>query len=248
MRTSTTAMDRKAPTKKPLWRRLLPLAVLAGLFAGFFVLGLDRYVSFEALREHRAFLQGFVTDNAVLAIALYILIYALAVAASVPGAVVFTVAGGFLFGSVLGTLYTVIAATLGASAIYLIAKSAFGDALRARAGGRIERLLEGFRADAFSYLLVLRLVPLFPFFAVNIAPAFAAVPLRTYMIATCLGIIPGTFVYSQVGAGLGSIFDSGEAFTPSSILTPDILIALIGLAALSAIPVVYKRIRRKKPA
>lgn len=246
---STTAMEetaRTAPIKKPLWRRLLPLGVLACLFAAFFGLGLDRYVSFEALREHREFLQAFVAEHAAVAVALYILIYAVAVAASIPGATVFTVAGGFLFGSLFGTFYTVLAATLGATAIFLIAKSAFGDALREKAGGRVERLLDGFREDAFSYLLVLRLVPLFPFFVVNVAPAFAAVPLRTYVGATFLGIIPGTFVYAQVGTGLDSIFESGAEFTLGSVLTPEILIAILGLAVLSVIPVIYKRLRKRK--
>jgi len=234
--------------KKSILGRLVPVAVLAALAVAFFTLGLDQYVSFEALREHREFLQAFVAENALLAVLIYISIYAIAVAASVPGATVFTVSGGFLFGSVFGTVYTVIAATLGATLVFLIARSAFGDALRAKASGRIEKMLDGFREDAFSYLLVLRLVPLFPFFLVNVAPAFASVPIRTYMVATFLGIIPGTFVYVQVGTGLGSIFDAGETFSLANVLTPELILALVGLAVLSLVPVVYKRVKARKAA
>lgn len=231
---------------KPLWRRLAPVAALVALFGGFFALGLDQYVSFDALREHRMFLTDFVAENALMAILLYMLIYTLVVAASLPGATIFTVTGGFLFGSVLGSLYTVAAATVGATLIFLAARYAFGDTLRAKGGKTLERILKGFEEDAFSYLMVLRLVPLFPFFLVNIAPAFADVKLRTFMVTTFLGIIPGSFVYAQVGTGLGSIFDSGEEFTLGSVLTPEILGALLGLAVLSLVPVVYKRIRSRK--
>jgi len=241
---SSTVIDETPPPKKPLWQRLLPLLILVGLFAAFFVLDLGRFVSFEALREHRETLQAFVEANAVLAVLIYAVLYVVIVAASLPGATVFTVAGGFLFGSILATFYTVFAATLGATLIFLIARGALGDSLRRKAGGRLDRILDGFRDDAFCYLLVLRLVPLFPFFLVNIAPAFAGVTLRIYVAATFLGIIPGTFVYAQVGTGLGSVFDRGENFTLGGVLTPEIVIALLGLALLSLIPVIYRRFRK----
>lgn len=241
---SSTVIDETPPPKKPLWQRLLPLLILVGLFAAFFVLDLGRFVSFEALREHRETLQAFVEANAVLAVLIYAVLYVVIVAASLPGATVFTVAGGFLFGSILATFYTVFAATLGATLIFLIARGALGDSLRRKAGGRLDRILDGFRDDAFCYLMVLRLVPLFPFFLVNIAPAFAGVPLRIYVAATFLGIIPGTFVYAQVGTGLGSVFDRGESFTLGGVLTPEIVIALLGLALLSLIPVIYRRFRK----
>ena len=241
---STTVAETSDPKKKSVLQRVLPLAVLAGIAVAFFALGLDQYVSFEALREHRAFLTGFVAENLVLALLAYMVIYAVIVAASLPAGSVFTITGGFLFGSIVGTGATVVAATVGATIIFLIAKGALGDSLREKAGGTIEKILEGFREDAFSYLLVLRLVPLFPFFLVNIAPAFAGVSVRTYALATFFGIIPGTFVFAQVGTGLGSIFDAGEEFTAGNILTTEIIIALVGLAALSLIPVVYKRFKK----
>lgn len=241
---SSTVNPENPTKKKPLWQRVMPLLILAGLFAVFFALDLGRYISFDALRENRDQLQDFVAANAIVAVLVYMVLYAAMVSASLPGATVFTVAGGFLFGSILATLYTVVAATIGATIIFLVARTAMGDILRDKAGGRVDRLLSGFRQDAFNYLLVLRLVPIFPFFLVNIAPAFAAVPVRVYIAATFLGIIPGTFVYAQVGTGLGSIFDSGQAFTLGSVLTPEIIIALVGLAVLSVIPVIYKRFRK----
>lgn len=241
---SSSTVEQSVPAQKPLWKRLAPVVLLVGLFVAFFASGLNEYVTFETLRDHRVFLQEFVAENAVLAVAIYVALYTVVVAASLPGALFLTVFGGFLFGSIGATACTVFAATLGATAIFLVARHAGGDALRKKAGGKIEGLLAGFEKDAFSYLMVLRLVPLFPFFVVNVAPAFAAVPLRTYVITTFLGIIPGTFVYAQVGTGLGSIFDAGEEFTAAGILTPEIVIALVGLAALSCIPIVYKRMKK----
>lgn len=241
---SSATVEQPVSAKKSIWKRLTPVFVLVALFVAFFATGLNEYVSFEALRDHRVFLQEFVAQNLILAVAIYIAIYTVVVAASLPGALFLTVFGGFLFGSLAATTWTVFAATLGATVIFLVARHAAGDAIRAKAGGKIEGLLAGFEKDAFSYLMVLRLVPLFPFFVVNVAPAFAAVPLRTFVVTTFLGIIPGTFVYAQVGTGLGSIFDAGETFSASGILTPEILIALVGLAALSCIPIVYKRFKK----
>lgn len=231
-----------------LIRRLVPLLVVAAAIAAFFFFGLDRYVTFEALREHRHELLAFVAERPLLAILAYMLVYALAVALSLPGGLVLTIAGGFLFGLWLGTLIVVIAATIGAALIFLAARYALGDLLRARAGPFLKAMEEGFRRDAMSYLLVLRLVPLFPFFVVNLVPAFLGVPLRTYLLATFLGIIPGTFVFASVGAGLGSIFDSGQEFTAKGILTPEIILALTGLALLALIPVIYRWIGARRGA
>jgi uncharacterized membrane protein YdjX (TVP38/TMEM64 family) len=134
---------------------------------------------------------------------------------------------------------------VGATALFIIAKSALGDFLHTRAGPWLQKMEAGFRDNALSYLLVLRLVPLFPFFVVNLVPAFLGVPLSTYVIGTFFGIMPGVFVFASVGAGLGSIFDKGETFSAAGILTPQIVIALIGLAILALIPVVYKKIKAR---
>ncbi|MDJ0948335.1 MAG: TVP38/TMEM64 family protein [Alphaproteobacteria bacterium] len=229
-----------------LARRGLPLAVMAAAIGAFFGLGLDQYVTFDALREHRELLTGFVSDHAIAAVAVFVVLYAVATALSLPGGAVLSVTGGFLFGSVLGTAWIVIAATLGATALFLVAKTALGDALRSKAGPWLRKMEDGFRESALSYLLVLRLVPLFPFFIVNLVPAFLGVRLRTYVIATFVGIIPGAFVFASVGAGLGSVFDAMEDFTLVGVLTPEIVTALVGLAALSLLPVVYKKLKAQR--
>ena len=188
----------------------------------------------------------FVADQTALAVVAFMAAYAVAVALSLPGATVLTVTGGFLFGSVVGTLWTVIAATIGAAAVFLAAKTALGDILRAKAGPFLRRMEDGFKENAFNYLLVLRLIPLFPFFIVNLVPAFLGVGLRTFVIATFLGIIPGAFVFASVGAGLGSVFDSMDSFTLQGVLTPQVIIALVGLSVLSLLPVAYKKLRKAK--
>jgi len=157
-----------------------------------------------------------------------------------------TIAGGFLFGAVLGTAWVVLSATLGATILFVIAKTSLGDLLRAKAGPWLRKMENGFKENALSYLLVLRLIPLFPFFVVNLVPAFLGVPLRTYVIGTLLGIVPGSFVFATVGAGLGSIFDSNEAFTATGILTPEIVTALVGLSLLSLLPVAYKAVAARR--
>ena len=203
--------------------------------------GLHEYLSFEQLREHRLELNASVASQPVLSALVYILIYIVVVAFSLPGGTIMTLAGGFLFGAVWGGLYTVVGATLGATAIFLIAKTSLGDALLAKAGKSVQAMKAGFQENALSYMLVLRLVPLFPFFMVNLAPAFLGVSLRTYVIATFFGIMPATFVFSLAGSGLGKVFEQNESFSIASVLTPEMMGALVGLALLSLMPVFYKK-------
>ena len=234
---STVSMARPSRPARFSTRRLLPLAALGLAIAAVFAFDLDRYLTFDALRENRAALTSIVGANGVLASVAYILIYATAVTLSLPGGAVLTIAGGLL---------VVLAATVGATLLYLIAKTALGDPLRARAGPFLKKMEAGFQENAFSYLLFLRLIPLFPFFIVNLVPAFLGVSLRTYVLATFVGIIPGSLVYASVGAGLGSVFDRSEAFSPSSILTPQIAVALVGLAILALLPVLQRKLRARR--
>lgn len=225
--------------------RLIPLLVLVMGLVAFFALGLHRYLSFQTLRAHRDALLTWVHTTGVLAAVTYMAVYAVAVAFSLPGGAVLSIAGGLLFGTVWGTVYIVISATIGATVLFLIAKTALGEPLRARAGRWLHHMAAGFRDNALSYLLVLRLVPLFPFFVVNLVPAFLGVPLSTFVIGTGIGIIPGAFIYATVGAGLGNIFDAGDEFSVKGILTPHMLMALIGLAVLALIPVLYKKLKAR---
>jgi uncharacterized membrane protein YdjX (TVP38/TMEM64 family) len=227
--------------------RLAPLlALLAGLGL-FFAFGLHDHLSCAALRDNRAWLGGWVDAHFVLAVVLFMVAYAAAVALSVPGAVVMTVAAGFLFGTVAATAMVVVAATVGATALFLAARTVFRDLLEARVGPWLTRLRRGFAANELSYMLVLRLVPLFPFFVVNLVPAFLDVRLRTFVAATFVGIIPGTLVFASVGAGLGGIVAAGDACSVDQLLKPQVLLPLLGLALLALVPVAYKRLRRSGP-
>lgn len=225
-------------------RRLLPLALLLLAFALVFATGAHELVSLESLRRHRAMLVAFVAERPVASALLYVLLYTAATALSIPGALALTLAGGFLFGTLLASLLVVVGATAGAVLLFLIARTAFGEPLRARAGPWLAKMAEGFRADAFSYLLVLRLVPVFPFWLVNLVPALLGVPLRTFALATALGIVPGSLVYASVGAGLGHVLERGEEPDLGLILEPAVLLPLLGLALLALLPVAWRRLRR----
>ena len=235
--------------RRPMWLRMLPLALLfAGGAVLWFVFDVGDYITFETLREHRDWLQRRVADNASLAAVTFIFVYMLAIAFSIPVGVVLTVLGGFLFGTVLGTLYAVLGATIGAVAVFLAARSALHDLLRARAGSAVRRMEAGFKENALSYMFVLRLIPLFPFWLVNLAPAFLGVPLRTYFIGTLFGIVPGTLVFAWVGSGLDEIFARGETPDAGIIFAPEILGPILALVALALLPVAYKKWKARRGA
>lgn len=226
--------------------RLLPFLALLAASVAAVVFGLGDYLSFEALREHRDAVMAWYSENTVLAILGYILIYALVVALSLPGAVWVTLVGGFLLGTVKATIIVVFAATLGALAIFLIARYALADFFHAKLGDRGRKMEEGFRENALSYLLVLRLVPLFPFWLVNLVPALFGVPVRTYIIGTFFGIIPGTAVFSSIGNGLAMVFEKGGTPDLGIIFSPQILGPLLALSVLSMVPVFYKKFKKSK--
>lgn len=227
-------------------RRVAPLAgLLAGLVL-FFVLDLDRYLQFETLAEHREWLSHQVTENYVLSVFAFILAYALAIAFSIPGGAILTITGGFLFGTWAATVYVVVGATAGAVAVFLAARTALGHWLSRRAGPAVQRMRAGFRKDALNYLLVLRLIPIFPFWLVNLVPALVGVPLKTYAIATVLGIVPGSLVYASVGNGLGAILDAGDTPDLGLVFRPEILLPIVGLAVLALLPVAYRHVRARR--
>jgi uncharacterized membrane protein YdjX (TVP38/TMEM64 family) len=228
-------------------RRFAPiLVIIAGLAAGYFF-GLHEFLSFEALIEHRDMLKTQVMDNIYLASLIYLFAYIVAVAFSFPAASLLTIFGGFLFGWFLAGTLTAFGATIGATIIYLAARTALGDFLRKMAGPGIAKLADGFRDNAFSFLLVLRLAPVFPFFAMNIAPALFNVPVRTYVLATFIGILPGTYAYSYLGEGLDSVIvsarEAGRDISVSDLVTTELTIAFAALAAVAAIPFIVKKLR-----
>lgn len=241
--------------------RWLPLAVIGALMALAFAMGWHKYLSFKTIGVNYDLIKGFIAQNTLAALLIYMLVYVAVVALSLPGGLVMTLAGGLLFGWQLGAPATVIAATAGATLLFLVAKSSFGETLAAKAGPSLAALRDGFKEDAFSYLLFLRLVPAFPFVVVNLAPALLGVPLRTYVLGTLIGIIPGTIAFSFAGAGLGSVVEAqnksyqecvaratGSADTDcpytidtSALVTNELLAAFALLGIVALIPVALKR-------
>jgi uncharacterized membrane protein YdjX (TVP38/TMEM64 family) len=177
-------------------------------------------------------------------------LYALVVALSVPAASILTIFAGFLFGWFAGGFLVAIAATAGATVLFLAARTAFGDFLRERAGDRVLRLAEGFEKDAFGYLLALRLAPVFPFFLVNIAPAFFHVRLRTYLAATFLGILPATFVYAYLGRSIDAVLteahQAGRPVGLADLVSPQVTVAFLLLALIALLPVAVRALRRRR--
>jgi uncharacterized membrane protein YdjX (TVP38/TMEM64 family) len=224
---------------------VLVLALILGL-AAFFAFDLNSYVSIDSIKSNREALSAFVARNGRWAACLFGALYAVVVAFSLPGGAVMTITGGFLFGWLGGGLIVVVGATIGATALFLIARTAIGGYLEAKAGPFVRKMEDGFRQNALSYLLVLRLIPLFPFWLVNLVPAFLGVSTTTYIVATFFGIIPGTFVYASVGNGLGALFDAGDDPDLGIIFEPQFLAPLIGLAVLAVIPVVYKKFQKSR--
>lgn len=250
MDSATRPLETRGREKRPkrlLARWLGPALVVAALGA-FFALGLGRYLTFQSLAEHREWLLHWVQRLGLLAPLAFILIYAALIAVSIPVGAIVTLTGGFLFGTWLGGLYSLIAATLGSTAIFLIASTSFGALLRQRALPSLRKVEAGFQENAASYLLVLRLVPIFPFWLVNLLPAFFGMRLRTFVVVSFIGMAPGSFVYSSLGAGLGSIIDAGQAPDLQIILRWPVLGPLVALSALALVPILYKRHKARRQA
>lgn len=237
-----TGQDASA-APRPSLRRAAPLiALLVAAVAAALLLG--DALSFETLEARRHALRAWADANALLAGAAFVAAYAAAVAVSAPGALWFTISGGLIFGLALGAALSVTGATLGAVAIFLAARSGLGDALRARAGGWVARLSAGFQRNEVEFMLALRLAPVAPFFIVNLVPAFLGVSLRTFTWTTFVGIIPGAVVYASIGAGLDAVIARGERPDLGVIFSWPVLGPLLGLAALSLAPAVWRAVRR----
>jgi uncharacterized membrane protein YdjX (TVP38/TMEM64 family) len=253
--------DTGAGQSRPLFRRFAPLIVIAALIALAYGFGLHHHVSFETLVRNRTAIDQFISHHGIAAVAGYIVLYIAVIGLSLPGGAIMTVAGSFLFGPVIGTLAAIVGALTGGIVIFLIARSACGEWLTRRAGPFAAKLAEGFRADAFSYLVFLRLVP-FPFWLVNLAAALFGIRLSTFIAATAIGILPATLTFAVFGAGLDSVIAAQESqynacvaagradcridFDLSHVLTPTLLLALGALALLALVPALARRIFRRK--
>jgi uncharacterized membrane protein YdjX (TVP38/TMEM64 family) len=248
------------PMTGPL-RRYAPLAILGAVMAAAYGLGLHQYLTLASIAEHRAELKDFVGNHLAAAILAYSAIYIIVVALSLPGAAVLSIFGGLLFGWMISAPVTIIAATIGAVIVFEVVKTSLGAVIAEKAGPFVARLSGGFREDAFNYLLFLRLVPAFPFFAVNAVAGLAGISRKTFTVATLIGIIPGSFAFAYLGRGLDSLIDGQTALyqdclakagadcmlklSPGALVTREILIAFAALGVVALVPVALRRLKRK---
>ena len=238
-------------------RQWLPVGVLVALIAAAYGTGLYQRVSLQALAQNRELLREFVDANLVLAVALFLAAYVAVVALSIPGAAVMSIAGGFLFGWLISVPVSIVAALTGATIVFQIVKTSLGSALAEKAGPLVQKLSKGFADNAFSFLLFLRLAPVFPFFMVNAVAGLCRVPMRTFIAATAIGIVPGSLAFALLGAGLDKVIDAQRAvfdtcvaangaancsfsLEPSALITRELLIGFAGLGLVALLPVAFK--------
>jgi len=220
--------------------KIVVAVILAAAIGAFFYFDLQQYLSLDALKANRDRLLAFTDANYGTAVVSFIVSYCVVTGLSLPGAAILTLAGGFLFGTLVGTVFVNVGATTGATLAFLAARYLLRDWVEQKFGDRLQPIQEGFAKNAFSYLMTLRLIPLFPFFLVNLVSGLTRVPLGTYIVATALGIIPGSFVYAYAGRQLGTINSLRE------IASPNVLLAFTLLGLLALVPVVYRRFTAAK--
>jgi uncharacterized membrane protein YdjX (TVP38/TMEM64 family) len=235
----TTQVSNQAGTGNANTGKVLITVVIALAIGAFFYFDLGRFLTLTALKENRDSLLAFTDANFGAAVAIFIGTYVLVAGLSLPGAVILTLAGGFVFGAGLATLFINVGATTGATLAFLAARYVLRDTVEHKFGARLGPIQEGFAKNAFSYLLTLRLIPLFPFFVVNLVSGLTRVSVGTYIAATALGIIPGSFVYAYAGRQLGTINSLKE------IASPNVIGAFVLLGLLALVPIIYKKVTTK---
>ena len=228
-------------------RRFVPLGILVLALALFIVLGGARYLTFAALAENREWLCATVAKTGAKGVLAFILAYAGLVAVSIPGSWLFTLAGGFLFGPWLGTAYALIGATTGATLVFLAARAGLAG-LAARAGPWVRRFEAGFRRNPLNYLLVLRLIPIVPFWLINLVAGAIGLRLRVFVVGTFVGMIPVSFIYASLGNGLGTLAEEGRPPDLAILFRPSVFLPILGLAALALLPIIFKRWRPSEGA
>ncbi len=241
--------QRESAAAKATWRRWVPLAVLvAASISALCILWYQGGVSFETIKQNSAWLHGQVNKAPLLSGICLFGLYTVVTALSLPIATLVTVFAGYFFGILVASLWVIGGATLGSVIVFLAARGVLHDVLMARAAPWLKRMEKGFQEDALSYLLVLRLLPIFPFWLVNLVPALLGVKLWIYVLATALGIIPGVVVYAALGNGLGTVIAQGGEPDFAIILDPAVLLPLVGLAVFALLPVAWKRWQRRRRA
>jgi uncharacterized membrane protein YdjX (TVP38/TMEM64 family) len=233
-----STLSSSTSTPKPLTGKVILIALLIAGIGLFLYFDLGRYLSLDALKANRDRLLAFTEANYAGAVVLFIVMYCAVTGLSLPGAVIMTLAGGFLFGSLLGMIYVNVGATSGATLAFLASRYLLRDWVEQKFGAKLGAIQEGFAKNAFSYLMTLRLIPLFPFFLINLLSGLTRVNVGTYVAATALGIVPGSFVYAYAGRQLGTLNSLKE------IASPKVLLAFTLLGLLTLIPIVYKRLTK----
>lgn len=233
-------------TITPFIKRWFWLLVLVTTLIILMYFGFDKYLTFSSLREHRVLLLSWVVNHYVLSVLTFMGLYIIAVAVSFPGASYLTVIGGFLFGAVAATAYVVVSATIGSVLLFLAVRHAVNPLVSEKSDSLVNKMRRGFQENEARYLFFLRILPIFPFWAVNIGAAILNVRLLTFVVVTLLGIIPGAFVYALLGSGLGYFLDQNKAPSMAIIFQPYVIIPLILLAILAVLPIIYKKIKQKR--
>lgn len=233
--------------KKNLLRYVPFFLLIAIIVVGYF-LDVTSYLSFDKIKENRNQLLLFAKQRPILTPLIFMTLYTVAVSLSIPGAFILTIVSGFIFYLPLSIFYVAISATLGAYVIFLIAKYAFSSLMQDKAKPLLKKFEKGFQENGASYLLFLRLIPLFPFWFVNIAPAFFNIKTRTFLWTTFVGILPGVFVYANAGRSLGTIFDQGKEFSLETVFNFQVKLALVILALFALVPILIKKYSGKKDA
>jgi uncharacterized membrane protein YdjX (TVP38/TMEM64 family) len=227
-------------------RRVLPALLILIAILLFYFFEVYRYFSYEQLKTSSLKMQQLVAAHPVLSPVVYIAVYALALCLLLPVSLYFLLLAGFLFPQPWCTIYSLIATIIGCTVVFLVARSAWGDLLRAKARGLFARMKQGFQEDATSYLLALRFASILPFWATNIGPALFEISFATYFWTTALGLIPSRFLYTQAGRGLEAILDSGAPLSLRVILNPQMEIALICLALFGLMPILFRQIQKRR--
>ena len=243
-------MASEAPTQRQGWfgrvLRFAPAVLLAAGLAAAIGSGVLRHLSIEDLRASRYTLHGFVAAHPVGSVALYYAVYVGVVCLSIPGSLIMTLSGGFLFGPWIGGLAADVGCSSGAMVVYAVCRLTIGDSLDRRASPRIRAFEKGFRREAFLYLLTLRLIPVTPFWLVNLAAGLLGAPFRKFAVATVVGILPASVIYASLGSGLDKLFDRGEHLDAHFFMAPHIMVPLVGLALLSILPIIHHQWRGRR--
>ncbi len=238
--------ERPRPSVVRLILRFTPLAIVIIAIALVIHSGLLHHLSLRELRASRGLLTGYVVSHPLLSLLAYCGIYVAGVTLSLPVPLMFTLTGGFLFGPWIGGVAGCLCCSVGAAFAFLISRLTVGDALERASSPHVRALEEGIKQDAFFYLLTLRLIPVTPFWLVNVAAGLLSIRLKTFFTATVIGILPASLIYAGIGSGLGKLFDAGVQPSLRSLITPQIALPLVGLGLLSVLPILYHQYRARR--